>query len=94
MANCFFKKFSKIPLLGFTSPFCYFVARWRKFATKITLNYESKQNIAQKKKKKNSGMELATFQSQIGKVHVVNLVHILAKRTWTNRKHQSGETSK
>jgi hypothetical protein len=24
--------------------------------------------------KKNSGMELATYQSQIGKVHVVNLV--------------------
>jgi hypothetical protein len=40
---------------------------------KKTLNYESKQNIA-KKKKKNSGMELAIYQSQIGKVHVVNLV--------------------
>jgi hypothetical protein len=71
MANLFFEKFSKIPLLDSPASF-YFVARWRKFTTKIiTLNYESKQNIAKKKKKKLWYGIGHLSKSKIGKVHVV-----------------------
>jgi hypothetical protein len=53
----FYKKNCPKSLCWIRQPFFFWVARWREFATKKkkkkrkekTLNYESKQNIAQKK---------------------------------------------
>jgi hypothetical protein len=89
----FFKKILKNPFVGFASPFFFGcqvgrIRHKKKKKRKKTMNYESKQNIAPKKKKKNSGMELATYQSQIGK-STYGQLSILAKKKGLDKQETS-----